>query len=103
MATIRGTGGDDTLAGGAGANSILGGGGNDLLLADGGDTLLGGAGNDRLDASMGTWDGLNVKAPTLIGGDGDDTYVWNGDDGPHLRLRQSQHGWADLGGATRAA
>jgi Ca2+-binding RTX toxin-like protein len=47
MASIQGTGGDDTLLGGATADTISGLGGNDTLIgAGGGDTLDGGSGED---------------------------------------------------------
>jgi Ca2+-binding RTX toxin-like protein len=46
--TIRGLGGDDSLDGGGGADSVDGGDGDDAVIGHAGDTLKGGAGVDRL-------------------------------------------------------
>ena len=62
MRTIRGTSGDDQLAGGAKAETLLGFGGDDLISGGGGaDTIQGGAGAD-----------------TIIGGTGADVLTGNG-------------------------
>lgn len=61
--------------GNAFANRITGNAGNNWLEGAGGrDTLDGGAGNDTL---VGNADAFG-QGPTLIGGGGDDLYVWNG-------------------------
>ena len=58
MATITGTGGDDTLNGTSSADKIFGLGGNDILYGNGG--------NDQIDGGTG--------ADTMYGGTGNDIY-----------------------------
>jgi Ca2+-binding RTX toxin-like protein len=78
MATIPGTGGNDTLNDTVGTSdyydlfggndTVLAGAGNDSLFGGGGvDTLRGGSGNDYIDGGTG--------ADSLFGDDGDDTIV----------------------------
>ncbi len=57
--TLDGGAGNDTLDGGAGIDNLFGG--------DGNDTLFGGAGNDTLDGGSGS--------DTLLGGDGQDNLI----------------------------
>lgn len=69
---MLGEGGNDTLDGGSGSDYLDGGDGDDYL--DGGadmdvDTLLGGAGNDTL---------VGRAGDVLEGGEGDDTYIIDG-------------------------
>ena len=76
-------GGDDIVNSAAGLDALAfaldidGGDGNDVLDGgDGADTMNGAAGNDRVvgdDNPLGTRD-------LMLGGDGDDTLVWNGGD-----------------------
>ena len=97
MANITGTGGNDSLNGGAGADTIQGLGGNDDLNGNGGDdnldggdgddfisdfsgsnSILGGLGNDTI------WLGSTVAAfagNVADAGDGDDTFMYQGDGG----------------------
>ena len=82
---FNGNGGDDTLnanGGAAGLNPFVidadGGADNDIIqTGDAPDLLKGGAGNDRL---------VSFRSPAgtrdvILGGDGDDTLVWNPGDG----------------------
>ena len=69
--------GDDVLLGSDGGDALEGGGGDDLLLGgEGVDALSGGDGNDTLDAGL---DGLSRggMAGGMIGGNGNDTYVFH--------------------------
>ena len=72
MATINGTGSNDTLNGTSGPDSIWARGGNDVVNANGGDDTVGGAaGNDQLNGGTGN--------DVVFGGGGADTL--NGDSG----------------------
>ncbi|BBH40871.1 hypothetical protein myaer102_34570 [Microcystis viridis NIES-102] len=82
--TIYGTSGNDTIFGNGGADYLIGGDGNDSL--DGGagnDTLYGGAGDDTLNGGVGD-DSFNLgvinlsSTGTVIGGDGDDIFIFYG-------------------------
>jgi len=82
--TIYGTSGNDTIFGNGGADYLIGGDGDDSL--DGGagnDTLYGGAGDDTLNGGVGD-DSFNLgvinlsSTGTVIGGDGDDIFIFYG-------------------------
>src|SRR3954471_20942619 len=78
MATITGSGGDDTLYGTAAADTIYGNGGNDTLRGGGGaDRLDGGIGVDTVlynDSTVGV--GVNLVTGHGSGGTAEgDTYV----------------------------
>lgn len=67
--------GDDSIIGGdtneGGDDSIVAGAGNDIIFGRGGrDTILGGAGNDYIAP------GLNETGDSLIGGEGNDSFVF---------------------------
>lgn len=67
--------GDDSIVGGdtneGGKDSIVAGAGNDIIFGRGGtDTILGGAGNDYIAP------GINGTGDSLIGGEGDDSFVF---------------------------
>jgi Ca2+-binding RTX toxin-like protein len=67
--------GDDSIVGGdtleTGDDSIVAGAGNDIIFGRGGtDTILGGPGNDYIAP------GLNDTGDSLIGGEGDDSFVF---------------------------
>jgi Ca2+-binding RTX toxin-like protein len=65
---LRGTAGDDLLAGGADAETLLG--------LEGADTLAGGGGNDTMNAAAGDdWLDGEAGADTMVGGAGNDTYT----------------------------
>jgi Ca2+-binding RTX toxin-like protein len=93
---ILGLDGNDTVAGGANNEAIDGGAGNDKLSGGGGnDLLIGGPGNDTLNG--GTGDDTLVGAPgndVLMGGPGADVFVIAG--GPHAggpdRILDFTHG-----------
>lgn len=77
MATISGTGGDDTLNGDQSGSTLAGLGGNDTLNGSNGrDTLFGGDGNDSLSGGNND-DALDGGAgdDTLGGGQGRDTLI----------------------------
>lgn len=68
---IAGNGGKDRLAGGLGNDTLSGGAGRDTLSGgDGNDSLTGGAGDDRLDGGPGN--------DTMAGGGGADAFVIRG-------------------------
>lgn len=55
IATVLGSGHDDSITGDGGSNVLNGGAGNDTIVGGAGDdTLLGGSGNDSLDGGSGT-------------------------------------------------
>ena len=67
--------GDDSIVGGdkndTGDDNIVAGAGNDIIFGRGGtDTILGGAGNDYIAP------GINGTGDSLIGGEGDDSFVF---------------------------
>ena len=67
--------GDDSIVGGdtneGGKDSIVAGAGNDIIFGRGGtDTILGGPGNDYIAP------GLNATGDSLIGGEGNDSFVF---------------------------
>lgn len=82
---LDGGDGDDRLEGGAGSDRLLGQAGNDLLLGDeDNDILIGGPGDDELDGGLGSdlligGPGLD---PKLIGGLGNDIFVFESGDVP---------------------
>lgn len=68
---VSGNAGDDVLFGGTGNDTISGGIGDDILLGgDGADSLRGDGGNDRLTGGIGN--------DSMSGGDGEDALVENG-------------------------
>lgn len=71
---LAGTGENDYLVGGAGNDTLSGGNGNDILRGDvGNDSLSAGNGNDHLDGGTGN--------DSLTGGAGNDLYVYRKGDG----------------------
>ena len=75
---LTGGSGNDLMNGGSGSDDLIGNAGNDTLQGGrGSDWISGGNGDDRLESASGlngdTWD-----VDTLIGGAGDDTFVYNG-------------------------
>jgi Ca2+-binding RTX toxin-like protein len=88
---LTGLGGDDFLIGGTGADTLDGGAGNDELRGEGGNDILeGGAGNDVLAGGTGEFGGggegegggsADSGDDLLVGGKGDDTYLFNFGDG----------------------
>jgi hypothetical protein len=82
---VNALGGDDSVTGGVGLAALItmtfdGGAGNDTLTGgDGADTLRGGAGNDILNGGPG-----GPGFEPHLGGNGDDTMVWNPGDGNDL-------------------
>lgn len=71
---VDGAGGNDEIGGGSGNDALDGGGGNDTIYGGGGaDTVEGGAGNDLLFGGAGN--------DEFVGGSGDDTIIGgSGDD-----------------------
>ena len=84
---IKGYGGNDTLLGGGGVDALYGNDGNDYLIGgEGGDTLRGGGGDDILHGGKGGtgfFDDTSTVGTddTLIGGAGNDTYLFELGDG----------------------
>ena len=72
---VSGGNGNDTLTGSPNADVIGGGEGNDAIVGLAGvDLMDGGGGNDTITGGPG-------NEPNQMGGDGDDTFIWNPGDG----------------------
>ena len=79
---IIGNAGNDQGYGGAGNDFISGGDGNDLAFGgEGNDALTGGAGSDQLYGEAGNdliiGNDMDRAADIVMGGAGDDTYIWS--------------------------
>lgn len=74
--TLRGGSGDDEVSGGISDDLMVGGAGADFLFGDeGADLIRGGAGDDTL-----VGDYYGSQKDTLIGGTGNDTFMFSGPD-----------------------
>jgi Ca2+-binding RTX toxin-like protein len=72
---VSGGNGNDTLTGSPNADVIAGGEGNDTIVGLAGvDLMNGDAGDDTITGGPG-------NEPNQVGGDGDDTFIWNPGDG----------------------
>ncbi len=100
---LAGRDGNDSLFGEDGSDRLYGGSGNDHLEgADQSDRIYGGAGNDRIAGGDDEGDGpiivagnrlTEFNAPDILtGGDGRDTFVFDGDDDDHDLITDFQRG-----------